>query len=267
MPQTSFTIQKDLTYDEHPSCKVDLYLPDREDFDVLVYFHGGGFESGNKADMVEACSDMAKNGVAAISAEYRMYPDAKFPDFVVDGAKAVRWALTLFPSTEKKPRRFYIGGSSAGAYLAMLLCFDERYRLAQGWTHEEIDGYFFNAGQPTTHFNVLRERGIDIRKVVVDDAAPLYHVGAEPVPRLAFLLAEHDIPCRLEQTRLLWKTMEHFGHSSDTIHFEILEGFGHNQYDFLADESGWNILAGRILRFMESTGQASPETDTTHKEI
>ena len=52
----------------------------------------------------------------------------------------------------------YVGGSSAGAYIAMMLCFDPAYLKPYGVSN--IQGYLFDAGQPTVHFRVLKERGL-----------------------------------------------------------------------------------------------------------
>ena len=59
----------------------------------------------------------------------------------------------------------------------MMLCFDERYLKEVGILPTEIAGYIHDAGQPTAHFNVLKELGQDSRRLIVDETAPLYFVG------------------------------------------------------------------------------------------
>ena len=44
-------VQKGIRYAQHEPCLLDLYLPDAEQFPVFVYFHGGGLESGSRADI------------------------------------------------------------------------------------------------------------------------------------------------------------------------------------------------------------------------
>ncbi len=70
------------------------------------------------------------------------------------------------------------------AYIAMLLCFDRRYFMSYGVDSNKIFGFVFKAGQFTAHFNVLCERGIDSRRCIIDEAAPLYHIneyGEQPL--------------------------------------------------------------------------------------
>ncbi len=125
----------------------------------------------------------------------------------------------------------------------MMLCFAERYLDRYGINPNDLAGYIFDAGQPTTHFNVLRERGLDPRKVVIDEAASIYHIR-EDSGRPPFLLiaAEHDLPNRLEQTMLFRSTLREFGYDDRKIEFKILQGYSHCAY-YHAVENGKNIYA------------------------
>lgn len=93
-----------------------------------------------------------------------------------------------------------------------MLCFDRKYLNNVGVRAEEISGYIHDAGQPTSHFNVLRELGKDSRKVIIDETAPLYYIGEEQkYPPMVFFVSDNDIFCRYEQTMLMIKTLESFG--------------------------------------------------------
>ncbi len=167
---------KDVRYSSLYPVNLDIYLPDAEEFDVFIYFHGGGLSAGMKDDdcIVEFSTQLAQNGIAAISADYRMYPEASFPDFIKDAAAAVAYAVENM-ETYGKPKRFFVGGSSAGGYISMMLCFDKRFLAPYEIDPASLGGFIHDAGQPTSHFNVLREKGIDTRRVVVDETAPLFH--------------------------------------------------------------------------------------------
>ena len=111
----------------HPLQKLDIHLPDEGDsFPVFVYFHGGGLKDGDKAaqHLYDCAKTTAKDGIAFVSVNYRMYPDTKYPEFIEDCAESVAW---VFANIEKycKPNGIYVGGSSAGGYLSMMLCFDK----------------------------------------------------------------------------------------------------------------------------------------------
>ena len=231
---------------------LDLYLPDTTQFDLFVYFHGGGLKSGHKADETAKliAPFLAEHGVAVASCNYRMYPDAKYPDFVRDAASAVHW-LSQHVGDYGKCERIFVGGSSAGGYLSMMLCFDGRWYAEKGDFPVPVCGYFHDAGQPTCHFNVLRERGIDSRRVIIDDSAPLYHIGtAEEYPPMAFVVSDNDMKNRFEQTQLVLSTLRHFGYDQSKIFYHLMHGT-HCAHGFAVDDAGDSVLGKMILEFIE----------------
>ena len=61
----------DIAYGEHELQKIDLYLPDSDSFDLFVYFHGGGFKAGDKANQPWIYEYLAEHGIAAASVNYK----------------------------------------------------------------------------------------------------------------------------------------------------------------------------------------------------
>lgn len=243
-------ITSNISYAAFYECKLDLYLPDRESFKVIIFFHGGGLEAGTKSDNKQIFSELVKNGIAVISADYRMYPCAKYPEFIEDAAAAVKWVYDNI-SNYGQCEGIYIAGSSAGAYLAMLLCFDKSYLARHGIDSDKIDGYIFDSAQPTTHFRILDEKGLDTRRVVIDTASPIYHIRENPnLPRMMILVSDNDMPNRLEQTRLLLGTLKHFGCPAEKVVFKLMEGFKHTEYLNLFDEKGENIFVHLVTDFI-----------------
>lgn len=237
----------DLLYKE--GLFVDLHLPECEKFDLFVYFHGGGLVDLNRKNVEVFANTLAKAGIATASVEYRMYPNAKFPDFIEDCAEAVAW-LKKNISEYGECERIYVGGSSAGGYLSMMLCFDGRYLEKVGMKPTDIAGYVHDAGQPTVHFNVLTYGGTDGKRVIVDERAPMYFVGcAEEYSPMLFIVSDDDMFARYEQTMLMIKTLNHFGHT-DNIFLDVRHG-GHCEYVYKADEDGEGQLGKIILSFIE----------------
>ncbi len=216
-------MKKILNAEYKESLYFDLYLPENESFPLFVYFHGGGLCSGSKEIDESFVEGLTNCGVAIASANYRMYPDAKFPDFIEDGACAIRFLRDNIAKWGTCTGIF-VGGSSAGGYISMMLCFDKRFLNAVEMSPLDIAGWIHDAGQPTSHFNVLKELGKDSRRVIVDETAPLYFVGMEEkYSPMRFILAEQDMFGRQEQTMLMMKTLEHFGHA-DKISLTVLPG-------------------------------------------
>lgn len=228
---------------------LDLYLPENDTFDVFVYFHGGGLVSGSREGVDVFAKTLAKNNIATASVDYRMYPDAKFPEFIEDCACSIRWLKDNL-QTYGKCNRFFVGGSSAGGYLSMMLCFDEKYLKAVGMLPTDIAGYIHDAGQPTSHFNVLKELGKDSRRLIVDETAPMYFVGLqEKYSPMLFIVSDEDMFARYEQTALMVKTLEHFGHK-DNVYLRILHG-KHCEHTKKVDEDGEGVLGKIINDFID----------------
>lgn len=99
-----------------------------------------------------------------------------------------------------------------------MLCFDKRFLAVHNINSDDIAGFIHDAGQSTTHFNVLRERGMDTRRVIVDEAAPLYHVTHnENYPPMLFIISDDDMTNRFEQTMVMLKTLKHFKNNMSKI--------------------------------------------------
>lgn len=244
---------KDICYAkrEHEELLLDIYLPDAETFPVFIYFHGGGFENGSKLKAERFAQYLTNRGIAVVSANYRMYPNAKYPDFIEDAAEAVHWVSENI-NNYGKCEKMFVGGSSAGGYLSMMLCFDPRWLSKFDSWRLPVTGYFHNAGQPTCHFNVLqKDRGVSGKRVIVDDSAPLYHVGTtQEYPPMHFVVSDHDMECRYEQTMLMVATLKHFGHEGDKVGFTLVHG-KHCEHDKTFDENGDNILGKMIFEFIQ----------------
>lgn len=224
---------KDICYStlKHERQVLDLYLPDCKEFPVFVYFHGGGFENGHKGDarQSEIGNYLASKGIACVCANYRIYPDAEYPDFVRDGASAVAWTFKHIAEYGKCDKVF-VGGTSAGAYITMMLNYDRKWLEPHRMNIMDIAGFVHDAGQPTTHFNVLRCDGTDSRRIVVDEKAPLYYVGIEPeYPPQLHLVSTNDIKCRHTQLKLVMETMEFFEYDMSKVDLKVYEGT-HSNY-------------------------------------
>lgn len=228
---------------------LDMYLPDTEGFPVFVFFHGGGLEHGDRTHCQCLAGYLPRRGVGIVSVEYRMYPDAKYPEFIEDAAAAVKWTIDNIGAYGGNGQIF-VGGSSAGGYLSQMLCFDEKYLAKHGVSLLDITGFIHDAGQPTAHFNVLREKGIDSRRIIVDETAPLWYVGlAEKYPPMLFTWSDNDMMGRPEQLLLLLKTLEHFEYDMTTVDTMVMHG-KHCHYCGMLDENGESVHGKMVFPFI-----------------
>ena len=230
---------------------VDLFIPEGIPCRAtLIWFHGGGLEAGSRKDQDVLAEVLCQSGIAMVSVEYRMYPEAAFPDFLVDCAEAVRWARD-HAAEYNLSGRLLVGGSSAGGYLTLMLCFDRQYLGMYGMEPEDIAAFLPDAGQPTKHFNVLKYGGEDSRRLIVDEAAPLYHIqDAHPDRPLLITVSDNDMPCRLEQNRLLYATLRHFQYDMDKVELHVMEGYSHCGYTLAKDADGKSIYGQLVMDFL-----------------
>lgn len=174
-----------------------------------------------------------------------------YPDFIRDCAAAVAWTynnIARYGGSQK----LFAGGSSAGGYASMMLCFDRRWLAPHKLPADAIAGYVHDAGQPTTHFNVLRERGMDSKRVIVDEAAPLFHIGQLPqYPPMHFIVSDNDIPSRFEQTMLVLSTMKHLGYDMSRVSHQVVHG-KHCQYVKACDDNGRSVFGKLVFDFLSA---------------
>ena len=88
---------------------------------IVVFFYGGGWRSGRKEMYGYAARALARRGYLTVLPDYRIYPEVKYPDFLDDGAHAVRWARDHAAQLGGDPDKIFLMGHSAGAHIAAML--------------------------------------------------------------------------------------------------------------------------------------------------
>src|SRR5437763_14844554 len=78
--------------------KLDLYLPDRPTFPVVVFAHGGAWITGDKAFYGHVGSFFARHGIGAAVVNYRLGRRVRLPAPVLDLARAVAWTARYLPA-------------------------------------------------------------------------------------------------------------------------------------------------------------------------
>src|SRR3546814_20993393 len=79
-----------------PRQSLDIWVPENakagDRLPVVVFFHGGGWDSGERGSYGFAGRALARQGFFAVLPDYRLVPQAPWPDFLGDSHAAV--ALT-----------------------------------------------------------------------------------------------------------------------------------------------------------------------------
>ncbi|WP_020548076.1 alpha/beta hydrolase [Embleya scabrispora] len=88
---------------------------------VLIHLHGGAYDRGRKnSQSLPLIYRLASQGWVCVSANYRLRPDARHPDHLVDLKKVIAWVREHGHEYGADPSQLFASGSSAGAHLAAL---------------------------------------------------------------------------------------------------------------------------------------------------
>ncbi|PZQ64319.1 MAG: alpha/beta hydrolase [Phenylobacterium zucineum] len=127
-------------YGAGPRQRLDVYVPRgaRGEAPVAVFFYGGSWDSGRRQDYNWVGRALASRGFVTVVADYRIYPEVRYPGFLQDGAQAVRWSVDNARRYGGDPNRIVLVGHSAGAYNAVMLGLDQRYLAAAGVDPDKV---------------------------------------------------------------------------------------------------------------------------------
>lgn len=126
------TVTNDISYGAGPRHTLDVYAPAKvgTSAPVVVFFYGGGWETGSKEMYRFIGYALAAQGLVVVIPDYRLHPDIQFPAFMNDAAEAVAWAHANAARFGGYPDKMFLMGHSAGAQIATLLSMDPEYLLS-----------------------------------------------------------------------------------------------------------------------------------------
>ena len=159
---------------------------------VVVFFYGGNWSGGARADYRFVGEALAANGAIAIVADYRLSPQVRWRDILADCAAATRWAFDHAARLGGDPCRVFVMGHSAGAYNAAMLALDARWLGAERLSPRRLAGWIGLAG-PYDFLPITDPPS----RVAFDwpetppDSQPVVHVSAR-APRALLLAAAKD---------------------------------------------------------------------------
>ena len=99
-------VAKGLTYGPEDRQRFDLYAPTvGTNLPVVVFFYGGGWDSGAKDLYGWAAQALAARGFVVALPDYRLSPDVHFPAFIEDAAMATAAAADVAADHGGDPAR------------------------------------------------------------------------------------------------------------------------------------------------------------------
>jgi acetyl esterase/lipase len=134
VPDDGYRVAGGIPYGEGPRRTLDVYVPDGADGStpMLVFFYGGGWESGEKENYRFVGQAFASRGYVTAIPDYRIYPKVRFPDFLKDASATVAWAVLHGAEYGAARGPVYLVGHSAGAHIAAMLTLDRQWLGDEG---------------------------------------------------------------------------------------------------------------------------------------
>ena len=158
-PSSTFDRTKNVSFGDGERDKLDIYRSEqpKESAPVLMFVHGGSWDSGSKDIYKFLAEGFTKSGYDVVVPNYRLYPNASFPNFLEDNAKAVAFAEETFPD-----RKIVLMGHSAGGYNVLMLALRDEYLSGAGVNRCETISGVVGLAAPTGIVPLKSERLIEI---------------------------------------------------------------------------------------------------------
>jgi acetyl esterase/lipase len=205
--------------------KLDVYAPEArgEPAPVVFFIYGGGWTRGERSDYQFVGRALAARGFVTVIADYRHVPEVRFPEFLEDSARALKWVETNITSYGGDPSRLFLAGHSAGAYNAVMLALDPAYlrEYGVGLTVRGVaaisgpyDFYPFEYGEVQEAFGYAPSP---------EGTQPVNLVTAQSPPML-LMTGTTDPIVRMQNTERL---AERLGAQGVWVTTRFYDGFGH----------------------------------------
>jgi acetyl esterase/lipase len=266
-PFGSAIVKKDIPYvaNPHPRQTLDLYLPKdnaQGPATLVVWIHGGAWMLSNKD--WNNVKYLVKHGYALASVDYRLSGDATFPAQIKDCNTALNFLLASAASYGIDPKRFVVGGASAGGQLALLLGLARNER-AFGADPSVKPFAILDFFGPTDLTSIIDEVGQGHGREVQEDvvprllggplidhlelarqASPLSYVGRENSPVL-ILHGDQDDLVPYAQSQSLHSLLDQAGVKNQLI---TVKGAGHDGPMFETPE-----IQEKVISFLRESAR------------
>ncbi len=146
----SIKIKKDVVYQVGSNSvrkQLDIYYPKdiSQAKDVLVFIHGGSWDSGKKEIYWWMGRNFASKNVVTVIINYPLAPDAGYEEMASASALAIKWVKDSVANYGGNPERIFAMGHSAGGHLAALIDVDNRF-FAEQQIANPLKGIILNDG-------------------------------------------------------------------------------------------------------------------------
>ncbi|VVM95974.1 hypothetical protein PS684_01134 [Pseudomonas fluorescens] len=221
-PSQTYDKTTGIAYGDDPRQKLDVYVPRHAlaGAPVVVFFYGGSWNSGSRDDYTFVGEALASRGIVAVVADYRLYPQVRYPLFLEDSARAVAWTRMHIREFSGNAQRMYLMGHSSGGYNAAMLALDANLLGAVGMSPKDLRGWIGLAGP----YDFLPIENPDVRPVFFwplspPQSQPINHVSRGAPPALLIAASRDDLVDPARNTAGLARKMREVGVSVQDLYY------------------------------------------------
>lgn len=249
-------------YEQRPEGNViaHLFLPAKNDAaprPVVVFFHGGFWDSPTPTQFVPHCLHFAARGAVAVAAETRTSAkNGTGPlEAVEDARDLIRWLRFNADTFNLDPNKITIGGAGGGAYLALLATMPKPKDLPP------VDGFdcfpqaliLFSTLVNTAVKGTAMERFPDAKTAKRLSPSQLIR---RKLPPMLFFHGKSDRITPFDEVEKFRRRMRWRGNSCEIIDFEREE---HSFFNFNVSHKNFELTIGAADRFLVGHGLLPPD--------
>jgi acetyl esterase/lipase len=177
--------------------RLDVYAPRKKEElkEVLVFIHGGSWNSGGKSIYKFLGRRFARKGVVTVVINYRLSPGAEYNEMAMDAARAVKWVQEEIETFGGNPEKIFVSGHSAGGHLAALISIKDQYFDSLGISNP-VNGAVLIDAAGLDMYTYLKEHQSGEGKMYLEtftknpgnwkEASPIYYLNENMPPLLIY---------------------------------------------------------------------------------
>lgn len=247
-----FKAEQNIAYGQDANQKMDLYIPEktRNNNNVFIIIHGGGWSGGRKSQLTSFMFDLMKKfpDMVFVNLDYRLASTTRFA--LPDQTDDIRTAMNFVEKKLNTKPRYILLGNSAGGHLSMFYAYHrDREKKVKAVVNivgpaDLNDSEFKNYND----YSFVEKHLIDPKIVggklsLTDFGSPVHWINPASAPTLSYYgTADHVVP--VSQKKILDSAL-----ARNKVYYE--------SYEFNGDHVGWeqpphaSFLVEKIESFLK----------------
>ena len=180
-----------------PAEKLNVFAPKKSAQlkEVLIFIHGGSWNSGRKEIYNFFGSRWARKDVVTVIVDYPKSPKAGYDEMAIDVATSVKWVKENISTYGGDPNKIFISGHSAGGHLAALVGIKKEYFSRVGMANP-LKGIILIDAAGLDMYGYLKGEGFEPGNSYLNtfsndpkiwkEASPMYFLHNEMPPMLIY---------------------------------------------------------------------------------